>query len=105
MLQKARREKRPACVREHCAAHVRPRARGGRTIISFEIANIEGTRGEVMTWAKEKSAEWDLPIIEVPNINPRLTGRAFAEPGIYLAIIMFDEMDMSQHRCVRGPGW
>jgi len=75
LLQKARKERRPASIRQYAEVHIRPITRTGRTVISFDVSNFEGTLGECHAFAKEHAAATGLPIIEHPGVNPKFSGR------------------------------
>jgi len=54
-----------------------------------------------VTWARERAEESNLPIVEVPDVNPDLESRSFEAPGIYVVVTEFDELDPRETRVFR----
>ena len=82
-------ETRPRCIRQVHEIHVRTAKPG---LMGFGAQpNFQGSLTECRLWAREKSAEWNLPVAEIPDKNPDLTSRIFESPGIYIATVEFDE--------------
>jgi hypothetical protein len=81
----------PKCIVRQTVAHIR-RATYGQYDRPFGVyPDHWGGHLDCLEWAKAKSLEMNLPVIEVPQPNPDLRARDFESPAIYLVAEEWDQ--------------
>jgi hypothetical protein len=98
LINAAREAGRPASIRSYAEIYVRHASPG---IVSFDIPAFSGMFNECRQFARDRALETGLPIVEIPYVNPNLRVAEFERPAIYLAQVVFDEMDPRETRCFR----
>jgi hypothetical protein len=65
------------------------------------MPNYDGCLSECRAFARDQAANLNLPIVEVPGVNPDLQAKDFEKPAIYIVAEQFDELAPGETRVFR----